>query len=238
MGPAGLPCVGSGAWYTRRVHGPALAALAAVFALAGEPEDASRMRCLLARPLIVGASMSDQLTATDPGTLLARKWGGGPGVVRRAQAGRPSPDILAEVSAEDLASASLVIALDLFFWDARRGPCATAVRHARDFLGRLEGVGARAAFGSLPPQAGECGAAVSKALYKACRAAPSRCVVVDLGSPAEELDRTGVIDGDGGRVPRGAVTKDGLHPTELAARGIADALERKLLASPLSCRAP
>jgi hypothetical protein len=191
------------------------------------------LSCLLAHPLIVGASMSAGLEAEDPGTLLTRSVAPQAIVVNRARRHAPSADSLALVREGEIEASSLVIGLDLFYWDSF-GDCSQAVARVRAFARLLDEKGARAAIGNIPVQGGACAGAVSKALAATC--VKSRCVVVDLRALSEKAERNGGLEIGAKFIPKSELYADGLHPTKLGSQVIAAGLGEALSASKMTCQ--
>jgi hypothetical protein len=188
----------------------------------------SSLACLLAAPLILGASMSAGVSATDPVTLLASRVRPDFSPMRRAASHEPSAASLGKASAQDYEKSSVVTALDLFFWDSASGACDAASKRAAEFIDRMRREKRPLAVGTIPLQETKCGAAVSKTIRDVCEYGGG-CVVVDL----EELTRRAQKGEFKTKQP--LFVKDGLHPTKRGSLLIARELEEKLSRGGLSC---
>ncbi len=194
------------------------------------------MKCVLARPLILGASVSSQYAAIDPGTLLARKYGTADGITRHAKPKKPSSEILSGVSDLQLSTASVVVALDLFFWDSRSGDCGAAKQSVGLFAQRLSNTGARLAVGNIPVTGGDCGEPLSKTIADMCANLRSGCALVDLRTPSTQAAEKGGLDLRDSWITVDELSADQLHPSRVGAQVIALDLEKALDGSPISCR--
>lgn len=212
---------------------PVQALLLLVLFAQAAPKD--KLACLLARPLVVGASMSAQHLAPDPGTLLARDHGSQKAVTRRAFSHQPSTVILPSVGDQDLAGASLVFALDLFFWDSKAGECRAAVQRVEEFAQRVRAARRPIVIGNIPPKGAPCDAVVSQRIESLCAAMPAQCVVSDLRGLAEAAERDGSVLVNGVPVSKAELYPDGLHPSELGSRLLANGIEASLRASAIAC---
>lgn len=191
--------------------------------------------CLLDKALIVGASVSGQTYAPDPTTLLVERYGEPGGIVRRVKPGRPSTEILELVSDDDIRKASVVSALDLFFWDTRGGDCEAAAGRAVRFVERVTALGRPLVVGNVPDSGGDCSKTVSAVIGKAC--AGPLCRVADLRGLYAKVRQERKLVVAGVEVPAEALfaDKERLHPSRLGSQAIADRLKKDLGVK--SCRA-
>lgn len=73
---------------------------------------------LLQKPLIIGASVSSGFLSKSPGDRLAERYTSPENIVNRAVPGAPSFHHLPVLNDELVSDRSLVIAMDLMFWDS------------------------------------------------------------------------------------------------------------------------
>jgi hypothetical protein len=191
------------------------------------------------RPLILGASVSADYRAPSPGRLLARRFSA-LSVATVAWPGAHSSSILAALPDQTLDSATVVVAVDIFFWDAARAGAARAPELVKAFFDRLGPRRLPLIVGTVPPLRLPYGVAGSPATGEsrdAFNAEIRRLCGLTAGCAVVDLDRLYADAAAGRPLADGrphrpeSLTADGLHPnlegSELIAAEILLAVARR-----------
>jgi hypothetical protein len=201
---------------------------------AAAADPGARARALFARPLIIGASVSSGYRAESPARRLARSFGTDGAVVSLASPGASGANQVRGLTDERLAAASVVVGVDLFFWDAQRD-CAAGLAGVDELFQRVEKrrtplvianvPSLHAPFGLGPKDA--CRDRLNTKIEKACRE-DAACVLLDLNGLYAKAAKDGSVELDGRKVPVRELFSDGLHLSDagsrLMARAILDAI--------------
>jgi len=193
-------------------------------------EDAA-LRALFARPLIVGASISSDFRTASPGRRLARRLGTEDALVSKARAGASGAAIVAALADEDFARASVVVGVDLFFWDSVRG-CDAGLAAVDDLFARDKPRRTPLVIGNIPAlRESSCRERLNARIAAGCKAAPA-CALLDLDAMYKEAAAAGGADLDGRRHALSEILPDGLHLSDVGSELVA----RKLAATALQIR--
>lgn len=183
------------------------------------------------RPLIVGASVSADWKAKSPGKLLALKYTKDSDIKTIAVGGRSGRDVLKNVNATDLKDRTIVIGLDLFFWDATLKSSAESLTAMNKLLASVRELDIPIILGEVPlllpgmqPQA----ATINAALHKACQDY-DKCTVVPFTSMLFKVLAEGSLQYQGKRYALRELIPDGLHIGPVASQYIADSIYESLL---------
>lgn len=183
------------------------------------------------RPLIVGASVSADWKAKSPGKLLALKYTKDSEIKTIAIGGRSGRDVLKNVSSADLKDRTIVIGLDLFFWDATLKSSAESLSAMNKLLTSVKDLDIPIILGEVPlllpgmqPQA----ATINAALHQACRDY-DKCTVVPFTSMLFKVLSEGSLQYQGKRYALRELIPDGLHIGPVASQYIADSIYESLI---------
>lgn len=192
------------------------------------PDPDARVRALFSHVLIAGASVSAGFRAESPGRRVAERFGAGGSVVSVAAPGAAAASQVPRLTDARLAAASVVVGVDLFFWDARRD-CAPGLAAMDDLFRRLAVRGTPAIVGTVPG-GGDCGAALNAKLARAC--SPARdCFLLDLAALYAKAAADGA-DLDGRHLTLRELQPDGLHLSDAGSELLARALLAAARGSP------
>ena len=196
---------------------------------AGPADPDARARALFRKPLIIGASVSSGYRAESPAHRLARRFGSADAVVSLADQGASGARMVQELTDERLAAATVVVGVDLFFWDAQRD-CNAGLAAVDGLFRRLEPRRTPVVLGNVPPiRGGSCGRRLNEKIENAC-ANDSSCVLLDLNRLYENIVADGGAEIDGRRYTLRSLQPDGYHlsdaGSELVSRAILDAVAK------------
>ena len=213
---------------------PAPATPASQPAAAAAPDPDARARALFQHPLIVGASVSSGFRAETPARKIARLFGTNDAVVSLAVPGASGAHQVEGLTDERLAAATVVVGVDLFFWDTRRD-CAAGIAGVDELFKRVAPrktplivatVPALHAPLGLGPK-DDCREQLNPKIAKSCKQDPA-CVLLDLNALYAKAAADGGVDLDGKHVAFRDLLSDGLHlsdaGSQLVARAILDAV--------------
>jgi hypothetical protein len=211
---------------------------------AAEPQGAPAMCTLselFARPLVAGASISADHKSVSPGRVLARRYGSEAAIVKVARAGRYGRETVPLLTDERLKAASVLVGVDLFYWDGTDADpaCAAGLSAINDLLSRASRVGTPLILANLPllprnlfdrafgiPAPTHCRERLNAKLADSC-VSPG-CHLVDLAAVYREIDdRGGLVIGGKIYGPLWLLP-DGRHPGPLASGYIGDRIIDKL----------
>ncbi len=188
------------------------------------------LKKMMHKPLIVGASVSADWATKSPGKLLALRFTDESHIQTIAFGGKSGRDILKNVSEETLQDRTIVIGLDLFFWDATLRTSAESLGELDRLMHAVEKRQIPIILGEVPlllpgmqPQA----AAINQALHAACLHY-EQCTVVPFTSMLFKILRDGSLTYKGSSYGLRELIPDGLHIGPIASRYIADSIYEKL----------
>jgi hypothetical protein len=185
-----------------------------------KPDPQQQERCLFERPLIIGASISRGHGTKDggPGAVLARLTHPSPEITNRAISGATSVQLGRRLKLDQL-TPSIVLGLDLFFWDAARNQCGEEfLTNLRELLAAFQRRRVPVILGKVPMEvkfpegirlAGKrpCAAKINELLEVTCLV-EKNCLLYDT---AQCLRAMGSPKDDSGR----PYFSDDLHTTEV-----------------------
>jgi hypothetical protein len=212
--------------------------------------------CLFSQTMITGASVSAGLDGISFGDQLAEKYGTQKKLIHEAYSGVSGNAIIGYRSfSEKVKSASIVIAMDFFYWD--QTTCGSVDWDAKVsktidtlfdktvkngiplVLGNL--IHGHEPFGKLRYEAA-CADVINQKLKAACDLDSKKCLMIDN----TEVDKTivsffmpktaGLAPAEFQKYIYTHVTRDGVHPRTDAYAVIADYLDQQIQASPLQCK--
>lgn len=213
---------------------PAPSAPASQPAASAVPDPGARARALFQHPLIIGASVSSGFRAETPARKLARRFGTNDSVVSLAVPGASGAAQVQGLTDERLAQATVVVGVDLFFWDTQRD-CPAGLAAVDELFKRMKDkplivANVPALHGPLVigGSGSACRDQLNPKLAKSCRE-DSACVLLDLNGFYEKAAADGGVTVDGKRVAFQDLLSDGLHlsdaGSQLVAQAILDAVD-------------
>ena len=215
---------------------PAPSAPASQSAPPAAPDPDARARALFQHPLIIGASVSSGFRAETPARKLARRFGTNDAVVSLAVPGASGARMVQDLTDERLAIATVVVGVDLFFWDAPR-ECAAGLAAVDELFKRIKPRQTPLIVATVPALhapmgiggGSDCRDQLNPKIAKSCKEDPT-CVLLDLNALYAKAAADGGVDVDGKRVAFRDILSDGLHPSdagsELVAHAILDAVNK------------
>lgn len=174
---------------------------------------AATLQRVLAKPLILGASVSADHSSPSPGKKLALAHTSAHAIRTIAFGGRPSLQVLPHLKPEGLKDRSIVIAVDLFFWDSLLPSPQASVGALEDLLGRVKERGIPLVLGNIPnlmPALQPSRSALNQAMEKACRDY-DKCMILPFDSFLQRLLREGSLTYENRRYSYRELLPDGLH---------------------------
>lgn len=184
------------------------------------------LRDIFSRPLILGASVSADHGAVSPGKKLALQFTAPSRIHTIARSGGTSDRIWRAVRNRAFEDRTVVVALDLFFWDSNFGSQRTFTV-LEDVVAKARANGSYLVLGDIPRLVGTqtMRDTLNTAIYSQC-SKYSKCKVLSL----DRLHRNMVSRG-GYQVGRKfyslrELLPDGLHPSDMGSQVIADHLRR------------
>lgn len=212
----------------------------AAFSYAAPPDGekpGEKLKTLLQRPLIIGASVSNDRGAQSPGKKLALHYTSLENIKLIARNGSGGFKILRGLEEAEISDRSVILALDLFFWDST---LKSSLDLSLEELGRLtrmaEKLNIPLVIGEVPdllPGFQPARLHINDAIEDRC-ADERRCYMLSLDPLLRELRENGFLTFKGRRLTMKDLVPDGLHlssvGSELLAEQLKELLERKLAA--------
>lgn len=207
---------------------PLLAATCLSAALTSKAESPES---LLKTPLIVGASVSAGHNGVmSPGKNLAIKYTPADQIRTLAANGRTGRDSLRRLTEKDLQGRSLVIGVDLFFWDTARSTPAESLPAVRRMVELSQKLDVPLVLGDIPalfPPFQPHLQALNQEIHAACKKS-ARCAILPLHGIHQKAQADGYILYRGKRYPPHELLPDGLHLSALASDFLADQISSVL----------
>jgi hypothetical protein len=177
-------------------------------------------------PLILGASVSADYGTISPGRRASLRYTEPTRILAIAQGGAPGMEIVGRVRENDLQDRSVVIALDLFFWDSTLldpDPSIAAVQRLTQWTAAR---GLPLLLGDIPlllPGRQPQRERLNRAMRAQCTRT-IRCILVPLDSLHQQVIRDGFLAIHGRRYTLHELVPDGLHLSPPASEFLADTL--------------
>ncbi|HUP56048.1 MAG TPA: hypothetical protein VM598_01255 [Bdellovibrionota bacterium] len=183
---------------------------------------------LFARPLIAGASVSADYFTLSPGKRLALIYARTQGdVLTIARGSVPGRETLARISDRLLATRTIVIAIDAFFWDSTGTDCLSSVEAARAFVEKCQRHRVPVVLGDIPGLLHgrqPCRYFLNRAIRDLPRQFPL-CRVLHLDH-LYQRELKGELKIRGSHHALGELLPDGLHVSRLASEHLTERLRR------------
>lgn len=182
------------------------------------------LKSILERPLIIGASVSGDFLAPSPGRILAERYTSPENIKVIAGNGRRGAEVLRSISDEILEDRTVVIGMDLFFWDSFNLSPSPALTQLTQFLERLDKKGIPFVLGEIPEFTSDYQmsiAPLNKAIHDSCSTYDS-CRLLPLNHLLQTTIDEGFLIHRGKKFPLNELLPDGLHIGNVASEYLAD----------------
>lgn len=194
-----------------------LVASSAAVAVADAPSE------LFAKPLIIGASVSADYASLSPGKRLSLRYTDKKNVETIARSGKPSHEVLPLVTDAKLKDRSIIIGLDLFFWDSANPSPEASIKGLKHLVAKAKVLRVPLILGDVPEllpgyQPGRI--QINKAINEACSSGD--CHVVMLSKLHLEVMRNGGLKIKTRLYRFRELVPDGLHLGDIAGEYLAD----------------
>ncbi len=186
-----------------------------------------KLEFLMQKPLLVGASVSGDHSANSPGKRLALQYTKRENIKTIAQNGVGSFKILQSLREEDVMDRTIIIAIDLFFWDSTLNEVESSLEKLNQLTQMAKKYQVPLIIGDVPelipgwqPQ--------RKILNAAIQAHCSRmnyCYHISLDDILLNVMRHGYIVSAGRKYSLGELVPDGLHLNAVGSEIIAERLK-------------
>lgn len=188
------------------------------------------LETIMQKPLILGASVSADWASKSPGKLLAMRYTDEREIKTIAFGGKSGSFVLKKVHDDHLKDRTVVIGLDLFFWDATLRTADETLKEMKRLLSLVKARNIPLILGEVPllmpgmqPQA----ALINQEIRKACETY-SKCSVLPFTSMLMKVLSEGSLEYKGKRYSLRELIPDGLHIGPIASQYIADHLHESL----------
>lgn len=181
---------------------------------------------LMAKPLIVGASVSADRATPSPGKRLALRYTTPSEIKTIAVGGMPSIKVLPSVKTKDLQDRSIVIGLDLFFWDSTLASPTASIQALGKLMEEAKGLKLPVVIGEVPellPGMQPSRVAINQAIHKQCTSTKN-CYVMKLDTLLKQVLSDGYLSVKGRKYTLPELVPDGLHLGPVAGEHLANRL--------------
>lgn len=188
------------------------------------------LSAVLAKPLILGASVSADYLTPSPGKRASLRYTSAANIDVLAANGRRGYDSVRMLQDSRLKDRTALIGVDTFFWDALSPSPTASVRAVESLVEKAESRGIPIIIGDVPvvmPSLQRSVVEVNRAIKRACEVY-SRCRVLGLNALFAQVARDGYFDYKGRRYPIHELLPDGLHLGPPAAEYLSEEIERLL----------
>jgi hypothetical protein len=177
-------------------------------------------------PLILGASVSADYGTASPGRRASLRYTEPSRIRAIAQGGTPGVEIVSRMRENDVRDRSVVIALDLFFWDSTVADPSRSLAAVQRLTQWTAAQGIPLLLGDIPlllPGRQPQRARLNQAIRAQCRRT-TQCVLVPLDALHQQVIRDGFLTIHGKRYALPELVPDGLHLSPPASEFLADTL--------------
>jgi hypothetical protein len=177
-------------------------------------------------PLILGASVSADYGTLSPGRRASLRYTEPTRIRAIAQGGTPGVEIVGRVRENDVRDRSVVIALDLFFWDSTLADPSRSLAAVQHLTQWMAAQGIPLLLGDIPlllPGRQPQRARLNQAIRAQCRRT-TQCFLVPLDALHQQVIRDGFLTIHGRRYTLSELVPDGLHLSPPASEFLADTL--------------
>jgi hypothetical protein len=193
----------------------------------GWAPDEAALKDLFHKPLIVGASVSNDVGTESPGRRLALRYTEADKIQKVAVSGATGVTVEPGITELVLRDRTVVIGIDLFFWDSTRRSSEPSAEALNRLMERVSKLGIPIVLGNIPALLGPVQLTrnpLNRKITEACKAY-SKCHLFDLEAIYAKLLREGGITIGEKFYAIRELVPDGLHLSPVAA----DYLAAKIL---------
>jgi hypothetical protein len=185
-----------------------------------------RSASILAKPLIIGTSISADAGTDSPGKRVALCFTEEKNIRIKAEGGQCGFQTLSKIRERDLAGCTAVIGLDLFFWDSLLPNVIPSLKGLNLLLKKTDELDLPLILGDIPElipgfQPGR--EALNREIHRIC-AARSHCRLVPLDRLYQKISKEGQLRIKGKTYTLKQLIPDGLHLSPVAGDYLADVL--------------
>lgn len=188
---------------------------------------------LLESPLILGASVSADYATASPGKRLALRYTSIDRIQVRARSGTPARELLKNFHPRLIQGRSIVIGMDLFFWDGCLLDPMSSVEALEALVMSLREMGVPGVIGTIPdliPGRQPSRMILNQEIREVCGRDPVHCRILDLDAIHRQVLHDLGLEWRGRFYSFHQLVPDGLHVGEIAAEYLADRLLESILA--------
>jgi hypothetical protein len=195
------------------------------------PQDRAKLRALFSSPLILGASVSANFRTQSPVDRLVRRLDVKTRPTRIAASGATARALVRRIHEPLLARASIVVSVDLFFWDATFPNFATTQEALEKLIQMTSQAEVPLVLSTIPRVTNQIfqwdRERINEALREAAHAHRSRgLLLMDLDEMAKRIRKEGGFQVGRKRFTKEAIAPDGIHLSSAACEFLAEELAR------------
>lgn len=191
---------------------------------------ANSLADMMSKPLIIGASVSADRATNSPGKRLALRYTPATEIKTIAMGGMPSTKILAMMKEADLKDRSIVVGLDLFFWDSALPSSRPTIQGLQNLVERTGALSIPLVLGEVPellPGMQPSRMAINKAIVEMSNNA-ANCSVMNFDLLLQQVLSDGYLLVKGRKYTLQELVPDGLHMGAVLSEELANRLASKL----------
>lgn len=193
----------------------------------------SSLQEMMARPLMTGAGVTSSSTVPSPGMVLAQKYSTSQSAIVVARSGAKGVDVIPLITDSTLNGRSIVIGVDLMFWDSTLGNIGPSIAALENLINRSAARKIPVVIGDIPSLLGFLQgqrSTLNQKIRELC-VAEKGCRILPLDAINQELTNKGFIEFNNRRYTRSDLLPDGLHLSRIGSEIIATQLERVIASS-------
>lgn len=183
----------------------------------------ARLVHLFARPLVLGASVSAGFGTTSPGRRAALRLSPSADVRTVAKNGASARETLARLQDRDLEGRTLIVGIDLLFWDSTQPAAEPTLKALDRLLERAQALKIPLVLADVPellPGRQPSRLELNRHLRSVCTRQRD-CHLLSLDALLQQILRDGALVHEGRRIPLPQLVPDGLHLSEVASEFLA-----------------
>lgn len=195
--------------------------------------DKSLLVEIFKKPLIVGASISDDYLSISPGKRLALRWTDKSNIHVIAKNGSPGRETVKRIHEKDLKDRSVVIGMDLFFWDSTLPSPQLSLQALHKLVEMVETKKIPFILGDIPellPGWQISRKIIQDEIHRICNYSKS-CYLLPLEHLYKDVLRDGYITYQGKQHNLWELVPDGLHIGDVAGNYLADFIQSILIST-------
>ena len=189
------------------------------------------LKKVLETPLIVGASVSGDYFVESPGKILALKYTSPRQIQVLTQRGKTSTEILKHFSEKSVKGRSIIIGIDLFFWDSFHSLPQLALQQLEKIVNLAEKNKIPLVLGEVPllsPLMQKSSSVINKKMHELCRRT-TQCFILPINKKKKKTMADGFLNHEGQRYDLRSLIPDGLHIARPASQFLANQIKKLLL---------